>query len=105
MGILLTFHQQYQPVLDSILLSALVAGLPLYVLFVMLAVLRLPAWICAIAAMLTAAGLGWLVWGMPLRLTGGAATEGVAFRPWPISLVVLHAIFFHNLTVARGDFA
>jgi hypothetical protein len=39
MGVLLTFHQSYQPVGDSLLLSALVAGLPLYVLFVMLAVL------------------------------------------------------------------
>src|SRR5437899_11421845 len=104
MGLLLTFHQSYQPVLGSILASALVAGLPLYVLFVMLAVLRLPAWICAITAMLTAAVLGWLVWGMPLGITVGAATEGMAFGLWPISWIVLNAIFFHNLTVASGDF-
>src|SRR5436309_11247026 len=104
MGLLLTFQQAYQPVGDSLLLSALVAGLPLYVLFVMLAVLRLPAWICAITAMLTAAVLGWLVWGMPLGITVGAATEGMAFGLWPISWIVLNAIFFHNLTVASGDF-
>src|ERR1700704_4133616 len=104
MGILLAFHQQYQPVLDSILLSALVAGLPLYVLFVMLAILRLPAWMCAVAAMLTAALLGWIVWGMPLGVTLGAATEGMAFGLWPISWIVLNAVFFHNLTVASGDF-
>src|SRR5882762_8399501 len=104
MGILLVFHQSYQPVGNNLLLSALVAGLPLYVLFVMLAVLRLPAWICAIAAMLTAAVLGWLVWGMPLGITVGAATEGMAFGLWPISWIVLNAIFFHNLTVASGDF-
>src|SRR6266704_1619483 len=104
MGLLLTFQQAYQPVGDNLLLSALVAGLPLYVLFVMLAVLRLPAWICAIAAMLTAAVLGWLVWGMPLGITVGAATEGMAFGLWPISWIVLNAIFFHNLTVASGDF-
>src|SRR5215472_4491948 len=104
MSVFLVFHQQYQPVLDSILLSALVAGLPLYVLFVMLAVLRLPAWICAIASMLTAAVLGWLVWGMPAGITVGAATEGMAFGLWPISWIVLNAIFFHNLTVASGDF-
>jgi len=100
----LTFHQVYQPVLDSILLSALVAGLPLYVLFVLLAVLRLPAWICALAAMLTAFVLGWLVWGMPFGVTVGTATEGMAFGLWPISWIVLNAVFFHNLTVASGDF-
>jgi lactate permease len=104
MGILLIFHQQYQPVLDSILLSALVAGLPLYVLFIMLAILRLPAWICALAAMLTAALLAWIVWGMPLGVTVGTATEGMAFGLWPISWIVLNAVFFHNLTVASGDF-
>ncbi len=104
MGILLAFHQTYQPVLDSILLSAVVAGLPLYVLFVLLAILRLPAWLCALAAMLTAALLSWMVWGMPFGITVGTATEGMAFGLWPISWIVLNAVFFHNLTVASGDF-
>src|SRR5437899_1957070 len=104
MGVFLVFHQTYQPVLDSILLSALVAGLPLYVLFVLLAILRLPAWICALAAMLTAFVLGWVVWGVPLGVGVGAATEGMAFGLWPISWIVLNAVFFHNLTVASGDF-
>src|ERR1700737_3052206 len=104
MGIFLVFHQAYQPVLGSILLSALVAGLPLYVLFIMLAVLRLPAWLCALAAVLTAALLGWLVWGMPFGITVGATTAGMAFGLWPISWIVLNAVFFHNLTVASGDF-
>ncbi len=101
---LLTFHQSYQPVLDSILFSALVAGLPLYVLFIMLAVLRRPAWLCAVAAMLTSFVLAWLVWGMPFGVTVGTATEGMAFGLWPISWIVLNAVFFHNLTVASGDF-
>ena len=104
MGILLTFHQSYQPVFNSLLLSALVAGLPLYVLFYMLAVRRMKAWICAITAMLTAFVLSWLVWKMPFGITLGTATEGMAFGLWPISWIVLNAVFFHNLTVASGDF-
>src|ERR1700737_2037476 len=104
MGVLLTFHQVYQPVAGSLILSAIVAGLPLYVLFVMLAVLRMPAWICAITAMLTAFFLSWVVWGMPFGVTLGTATEGMAFGLWPISWIVLNAVFFHNLTVASGDF-
>src|SRR5438067_9688316 len=104
MSVFLVFHQTYQPVLGSILLSALVAGLPLYVLFILLAVLRLPALICALAASLTYFVLGWLVWGMPFGVTVGTATEGMAFGLWPISWIVLNAVFFHNLTVASGDF-
>jgi lactate permease len=104
MGILLTFHQTYEPVAGSVLLSALVAGLPLYVLFIMLAILRIPAWICAVSAMVTAFVLSWLVWGMPFGVTAGTATQGMAFGLWPISWIVLNAVFFHNLTVASGDF-
>src|SRR6267378_1979403 len=104
MDVYMTFHQTYEPVLGSVFLSALVAGLPLYALFITLAVLRLPAWICAITAMLTAAILGWIVWGMPFTVTVGTATEGMAFGLWPISWIVLNAVFFHNLTVASGDF-
>ena len=101
---ILVFHQGYQPLGDSILLSAIVAGIPLYILFVMLAVLRLPAWLSALTAMLSAAVLAALVWGMPLGLDLSATTEGMANGLWPISWIVLNAVFFHNLTIASGDF-
>ena len=65
---ILAFHQGYQPLGDSILLSAIVAGIPLYLLFVMLAILRQPAWLSALTAMLSAAILAALVWKMPLGL-------------------------------------
>src|SRR5437879_5612422 len=100
----LVFHQNYQPVGGSVVASALVALAPLLLLFVMLAVLRLPAWLSALAAMLTAALLAWLVWGLSFGQTVSATTQGMAFGLWPISWVVLNALFFHNLTVASGDF-
>src|SRR2546423_6268056 len=101
---ILAFHQVYQPLGGSILLSAIVAGIPLYVLFVMLAVLRLPAWMSALTAMLSAAVLAALIWRMPLGLDASATTEGMANGLWPISWIVLNAVFFHNLTIASGDF-
>ena len=101
---ILAFHQGYQPLGDNIVLSAIVAGIPLYLLFVMLAVLRQPAWLSALSAMLAAAILAALVWGMPLGLDISATTEGMANGLWPISWIVLNAVFFHNLTIASGDF-
>jgi glycolate permease/lactate permease len=100
----LTFHQGYSPVGGSVVASALLAVVPLLLLFVMLAVLRLPAWQSALAAMVSTALLAWLVWGMPFGLTVSATAQGMAFGLWPISWVVLNALFFHNLTVASGDF-
>src|SRR5438132_13836510 len=99
MDVYMTFHQTYEPVLGSAFLSALVAGLPLYALFITLAVLRLPAWACVVTAMLTAAVLGGIVWGMPFTVTSVAGTEGMAFGLSPIRCIVLNAVFVNNLTV------
>ena len=99
------FHQVYNPVGGSVLFSALVASLPPLLLALLLAVLR-------VAPVARGAGsrgrppfaLAWLVWGMPLSLTIAAATHGMAFGLWPISWIVVSAVFFYNLSVESGDF-
>src|SRR4029079_12934230 len=98
------FHQIYNPVGGSVFLSALVASVPPLVLALLLAVLRVAPWRAALSAALTAAALAWLVWGMPLPLTIAATTHGMAFGLWPISWIVLSAVYFYNLSVESGDF-
>jgi lactate permease len=98
------FHQIYNPVGGSVLFSALVASVPPLLLALLLAVLRVAPWRAAVAAAATAAMLAWLVWGMPLSLTIAAATHGMAFGLWPISWIVVSAVFFYNLSVESGDF-
>jgi lactate permease len=98
------FHQVYDPVAGSVPLSAATAAIPLVVLALLLAVSRTAPWKAAAAGAATAFGLAWLVWRMPLPLAVSAATHGMAFGLWPISWIVLNAVFFYNLTVASGDF-
>ncbi len=98
------FHQIYNPVGGSVLFSALVASVPPLLLALLLAVLRVAPWRAAVAAAATAFLLAWLVWGMPLPLTIAAATHGMAYGLWPISWIVISAVFFYNLTVESGDF-
>jgi glycolate permease/lactate permease len=98
------FHQVYSPVAGSVLFSALVASLPPLLLAVLLAGLRVAPWRAAMAAAGTAFVLAWLVWGMPLTVTIAAATHGMAFGLWPISWIVVSAVFFYNLSVESGDF-
>jgi lactate permease len=98
------FHQIYNPVAGSVLFSALVAAVPPLLLALLLAVLRVSPWRAALAAAATAFVLAWLVWGMPLSLTIAATTHGMAFGLWPISWIVVSAVFFYNLTVESGDF-
>src|SRR6185295_14317637 len=98
------FHQVYNPVGGSVLFSALVASIPPLLLALLLAVLRVAPWRAAVAAAATAFVLAWLVWGMPLPLPIAAATDGMAFGLWPISWIVVSAVFFYNLSVESGDF-
>lgn len=98
------FHQIYNPVGGSVFLSALVASVPPLVIALLLAVIRVAPWRAALAAAATAFVLAWLVWGMPLSLTVAAATHGMAFGLWPISWIVVSAVFFYNLSVESGDF-
>lgn len=98
------FHQSYDPAGGSVLASALVAAIPLFVLAFLLAVARVAPWKAAVAGAGTAFALAWLVWGMPLGLALSTASHGMAFGLWPISWIVLNSVFFYNLTVASGDF-
>jgi glycolate permease/lactate permease len=98
------FHQVYNPIGGSVLLSALVASLPPVLLAVMLAVLRVAPWKAALTGAGAAFLLAWLGWGMPLGLTVAAATHGMAYGLWPISWIVVSAVFFYNLSVESGDF-
>jgi lactate permease len=98
------FQQIYDPVAGSVALSAILASFPLLVLGVLLAVVRMAPWRAAIVAAAAAFALACLVWRMPFRLALSASTHGMAFGLWPISWVVVSAVFFYNLTVASGDF-
>jgi lactate permease len=98
------FHQNYSPVANSILFSALVASLPPLVLAILLAGVRAAPWKAAVAGALTAFGLAWLVWGMPFTLSVAAMTHGMAYGLWPICWIVFSAVLFYNLSVESGDF-
>lgn len=98
------FQQIYNPVAGSVVLSALVAAGPLVVLAVLLAVLKMAPWKSAILGASVAFLLAWFVWGMPLPLALAAASHGMAFGLWPISWVVVSAVFFYHLSVESGDF-
>ena len=95
--------QAYNP-LGSILLSALVAGIPLYILFYMLAVKRMAGHKAAFAATLAAVLLAIFAWGMPAGLAVNATLYGAAFGIFPIVWIVITAIWIYNMTVESGEF-
>jgi len=96
--------QTYSPIGGSPGLSAAVAALPLAVVFVCLAVLRMKAHRASLLALAAALAIAVLAWGMPAGLAGLAAAQGAAFGLFPVFFIVLATLFLFNITVSSGQF-
>ncbi len=99
----MNWTQVYNP-LGNLALSALVAGIPLYILFYMLAVRRSPGYWAALIATASAVVLAIVAWGMPVGLALNATLMGVAFGLFPIVWIVLNTIWVYNMTLESGEF-
>jgi lactate permease len=98
------YQQVFDPVSDSLALSAVFAVLPLLTLFVMLGVLKMKAWIAAVASLAVALVVAIAVYSMPVGQALLSGTEGAAFGFFPILWIVINAIWVYNLTVVSGHF-
>lgn len=98
------WQQNYEPVGGSLTLSALVAAIPIVVLFVMLGVRRKPAWMAALAALAVAFVLALFAYGMPVQLALMSALTGAAYGVFPIAWIVFSSIMLYRLAVETGKF-
>jgi lactate permease len=96
--------QTYTPVAGSLGLSALIAAIPLVVIFVCLAVLKMKAHKAGPLAVASAIGIAIAVWGMPAKLAGLAFMQGAAFGLFPVFYIVITTLFLYNITVKGGQF-
>lgn len=95
--------QVYDPA-GSPVLSALVAGIPLLVLFYMLAFRRAKGHYAAFVGLAISFLLAVLVWTMPVMTAVNAVIYGAANGIFPIIWIVVTAVWIYNLTVESGDF-
>ncbi|MFM8392427.1 MAG: L-lactate permease, partial [Acidobacteriota bacterium] len=95
--------QTYNP-LGNLLLSSLVAALPVVILLGLLAIYHVRAHIAALIGLGSAMLVAIIVYGMPTKLAIAAAANGAAFGLFPIGWIVLTAIFVYDITVETGQF-
>jgi lactate permease len=101
--VVMQWTQIYDP-LGHWWLSTLVAGLPIIVLFSLLAGLKVkPHW-CAIAGALTAVGVSILFFKMPPALAAMSFGYGVAYGILKIAWIVLAAVYLYDISVETGQF-
>ena len=98
------WQQNYEPVAGSLGVSAAVAAIPILVLFVMLGILRKPAWMAALTALGSALLVALVGYGMPAKLAVISAVYGAAFGVFPIAWIVFTSIMLYRLAVETGKF-
>jgi lactate permease len=96
--------QTYTPLGGSLGLSAVVAAIPIVVLFLMLGVLRKAAWMAAAAALTSAFVVALAVYGMPVKLVLISTLFGAAYGLFPIAWIVFTSIMLYRLAVDTGKF-
>jgi lactate permease len=95
-----TWHQLYTP-LGSLWLSALAAGIPIIFFFIALAGLRIKGHVAAAVTLALALAVAIFAYGMPVPQALAAAGYGFAYGLWPISWIIVSAVFLYKI-VDRG---
>src|SRR5689334_4868632 len=98
------WQQNYTPLNGSLLLSSIVAALPVFTLLFLLGIRRKPAWISALFGLGATIVVALFLYRMPPLQMVGAVTYGAAFGLFPIGWIVIWAVFLYRLTVETGKF-
>ncbi len=85
-------------------LSALVAAIPIIFFFVALAVLRMKGHIAGLITVAIAVVIAIVVYQMPAPMALAATGYGFLYGLWPISWIIVAAVFLYKLTVKTGQF-
>src|SRR5574337_802360 len=97
------FGQTLVP-LGSLWLTVLVAFVPLVFLLVLLAGLRMTAWLATLAASLVTAAIGIWIWHAPARLMARAYLYGGLQGVWSVDWITFWGLMIFNTLVLTGDF-
>lgn len=98
------WSQVYDP-FGNMLLSALVAAIPVFVLLGAIGIFEIRAHLAAILGLIAALLVAIVAYGMPPPMAGMAALYGAAFGFLPIGWIILNVIFLYQLAAEKGEFA
>jgi lactate permease len=96
------YQQIYDPIANNLVLSAVVALVPIIVLFVLLAGVRMAAQWASLATLATALFIAVVIYRMPIDLALNSTLLGICFGLFPIVWIVINATFskYKNTRVA-----
>jgi lactate permease len=95
--------QETAPV-SGIVLSALIAAIPIVFIFWALIIKKMKGYKASILTALIALIIAVAVYGMPVKLALLSAFHGVLYGFFPICWIIIGAVFLYNVTVKSGQF-
>jgi lactate permease len=98
------FHQIIAPVGGNLLLSFIVAAIPIAAVLIILGLLRRPAWQASSIGLAIALVLAIFVWRLPPAIALNSAVAGATFALWPVMWIVFNALILYNIAVISGRF-
>ena len=98
------FQQLLTPVAGSLVLSFLVALLPILAVLVLLGIFRRPAWQASLAGLVVGFVIAVAVWAFPVGLALNSIVNGAVFALWPVMWIVVNALLLYNIAVRSGHF-
>ncbi|OJU13751.1 MAG: lactate permease [Caulobacterales bacterium 68-7] len=98
------FHQVLTPIGDNLLLSFLVACIPIAVVLVLMGVVKRPAWQASLAGLVVAFLVAVTAWRMPVGMAAESTLSGAVFALWPVMWIVFNALVLFNVAVMSGRF-
>lgn len=98
------FSQTLVPI-GTLGVTVLVSLIPLVILFLLLAGMRMTAWLACLIAGIIAIPLATYVWHAPLSLTLHAYLDGGLQGVWVIDWITFWGLIIFNTLVITGDFA
>ncbi|MEI6275671.1 MAG: lactate permease LctP family transporter [Prolixibacteraceae bacterium] len=88
----------------NIALSALVAFVPILVIFWALIIKKMKGYKASLLAVLVGLIIAVTVYGMPFKLALLSTSNGILYGLFPICWIIIAAVFLFNLTVKSGQF-
>ena len=89
---------------NNIALSAMVAIVPVLVIFWALIIKKMNGYKASLLATIIAVTIAISIYGMPVKLALLSASNGILYGLFPICWIIIAAVFLFNLTVKSGQF-
>ncbi|MFJ7637501.1 L-lactate permease [Peribacillus sp. NPDC097264] len=100
----MTWTQNFTPILDNLVLSSLVALIPILYFFWALTIKRMKGYLAGLTTLLVAFVTAVFAYGMPAGKVVMSASQGAVYGLLPIGWIIITSVFLYKMTVKSGQF-